>query len=54
MRMPDLFLSFVAATLLMVPASAQDARNHSGKEAVTKPVNRVKELQQERIATLKT
>jgi membrane fusion protein (multidrug efflux system) len=53
MRMPALILTVVAATLLMAVASAQDRVNLSRKEEIQKSAKKVKELQKERIATLK-
>src|SRR5262249_23031040 len=53
MRMPALILTVVAATLLTAPASAQDRVNLPRKEQIQKSAKKVKELQKERIATLK-
>jgi hypothetical protein len=53
MRIPALILTVMAATLLMSPASPQDRVNQSRKEQIEESAKRVKELQKERIATLK-
>ena len=53
MRMPALILAVMAATLLMAPASPQDRVNLSRKERTEESAKKVKELQKERIATLK-
>jgi membrane fusion protein (multidrug efflux system) len=51
--MPALILTVVAATPLTAPASPQDSVNLSRKEQIQKSARKVKELQKERIATLK-
>jgi membrane fusion protein, multidrug efflux system len=53
MRMLALILTVVAATLLTAPASPQDRVNPSRKEQLQQAAKKVKELQKERIATLK-
>jgi outer membrane protein TolC len=53
MRMPALILTVMAATLLMSPASPQAKVNLSRKDQTEESAKRVKELQKERIATLK-
>jgi membrane fusion protein (multidrug efflux system) len=53
MRTPALILAVVAATLLTAPASPQDRVNLSRKEQREKSARKVKDLQKERIATLK-
>jgi outer membrane protein TolC len=53
MRMPARILAVMAATLLMAPAIPQDRVNLSRKERIEKSAKKVKELQRERIATLK-
>ncbi len=53
MRVPALILTVVAAALVMAPAGAQDRVNLSRKDEIQKPAKKVKELQKERIATLK-
>jgi hypothetical protein len=51
--MPALILTVMTATLLMAPASPQDRVNQTRKEQIQKSAKKVKELQKERIATLK-
>lgn len=51
MRIYALILSVVAGTFLLAPARAQDGGSKPGKQEAS---SKVKELQQERIATLKT
>ena len=53
MRKPALVLAVLAATLLMAPAISQDRVKPSPKELVEESAKKVKELQKERIATLK-
>jgi hypothetical protein len=53
MRMPALILTVLAATLLMAPAIPQDRVKPSPKERIEESAKKVKELQKERIATLK-
>jgi hypothetical protein len=53
MRMPSLILTVLAAALLMAPAIPQDRVKPSPKERVEESAKKVKELQKERIATLK-
>ncbi len=53
MRKPALILAVLAATLLMAPASPQDRVKPSPKERIEESVRKVKELQKDRIATLK-
>jgi hypothetical protein len=51
--MPALILTVMAATLLMAPASPQARVNLSRKDQTEESAKKVKELQKERIATLK-
>jgi outer membrane protein TolC len=53
MRMPALILTVMATTLLTAPASPQDRLKPSPKERIEESAQKVKELQKERIATLK-
>jgi hypothetical protein len=53
MRIPALILTVMAATLLLAPASPQDRVNPSRKDQTKESAQKVKELQKERIATLK-
>jgi hypothetical protein len=53
MRTSALILLIVAATLQQVPASAQDAKKLSSQEQLEASAKKVKELQQQRIETLK-
>ncbi len=53
MRIATLILTVIAALLLMAPASPQDRVNPSRKERIEGSAKKVKELQKERIATLK-
>ncbi len=53
MRKPALILAVLAATLLMAPASPQDKVNPPRKVKAEESAKKVKELQKERIATLK-
>ena len=53
MRMPALILTVMATSLLIAPASPQDKVNLPRKEQIQKSAKKVKELQKERIATLK-
>jgi len=53
MRMPALILIVMAATLPMAPASSQDKGNPPRKDQTDESAKKVKELQKERIATLK-
>jgi outer membrane protein TolC len=53
MRTPALILTVMAATLLMAPASPQARVNLSRKDQAEESAKKVKELQKERIATLK-
>jgi hypothetical protein len=53
MRKPALILAVTAATLLMAPASAQDKVNPPSKDKTEESAKKIKELQKERIATLK-
>ncbi len=53
MRIPALILTVMAATLLMAPASSQDKANPPRKEQIREAAKKIKELQKERIATLK-
>ncbi len=53
MRKPALILAVLAATLLMAPASPQDKVNPPRKDKAEESAKKVKELQKERIATLK-
>jgi hypothetical protein len=50
--MHALILTIMAATLQIVPASAQAVENLSHKEQIDASAKKVKELQKERIATL--
>lgn len=54
MRMFAPILTVLFSTLLMASASAQAKENLPGKEAIQKSSPKVKELQKERIAALKT
>ena len=54
MGIRTLILAATAGALLLAPASAQDDESQSVKQEVQKSADKVKELQQERIATLKT
>jgi outer membrane protein TolC len=51
--MPALILTIIAATMLIAPASPQDKVNPSRKERIEESAKKIKELQKERIATLK-
>jgi hypothetical protein len=51
--MPALILTVMAAALLITPASPQDGVNLSRKDQLEQSAKKVKELQKERIATLK-
>jgi outer membrane protein TolC len=53
MRIPSLILAAVAATLLTGPASSQEKADQPGKDKAEGSTKKVKELQKERIATLK-
>ena len=53
MRKPALILAVMAATLLMAPASPQDKVNPPRKDKTEESAKKIKELQRERIATLK-
>jgi len=53
MRKPVLILAVMAATLLMAPASPQDKVNPPRKDKTEESAKKIKELQRERIATLK-
>jgi hypothetical protein len=53
MRTRALILTIVAATLQMVPASAQDVKNLPRDEQIEGSAMKVKELQKERIAALR-
>ena len=53
MRTPALILTVTAATLLMAPASPQAGVNLSRRDQAEESARKVKELQKERIATLK-
>ena len=53
MRMPALILTVMAAALLMSPASPQAKVNLSRKDQTEESAKKIKELQKERIATLK-
>ncbi|SRR5579884_926180 len=53
MRMPALILTVMAATLLLGPASPQEKANPSRKYQTEESAKKIKELQKERIATLK-
>jgi hypothetical protein len=53
MRKPALILVVMAATLLMAPASPQDKANPPRKDNTDESAKKIKELQRERIATLK-
>jgi outer membrane protein TolC len=53
MRMPALILAVMAATLLMSPASPRAGVNLSRKDQTEESAKKIKELQKERIATLK-
>ena len=53
MRIPARILTVLAATLLMAPASPQDKVNPPRKNEREESTKKVKELQKERIATLK-
>ena len=53
MRMPALILTVMAATLLIAPASPQGRVNPPRKDKTEESAKKVKELQKERIATLK-
>jgi hypothetical protein len=53
MRMLALILTVLAATMLIAPASQQDKVNPSRKDQKEASAKKVKELQKERIATLK-
>jgi hypothetical protein len=53
MRMLALILTVLAATMLIAPASPQDEAKPSRKEQKEASAKKVKELQKERIATLK-
>src|SRR4051812_15980943 len=52
-RMPALILAVVAATLLTAPASPQDRATLSRKDQQEESARKLKELQKERLATLK-
>jgi hypothetical protein len=54
MKMSALVLTVIAATLQLVPASAQDAANPSRQQQIEDSVKKCKELQQQRIAVLET
>ncbi|MBS0201399.1 MAG: efflux RND transporter periplasmic adaptor subunit [Planctomycetes bacterium] len=54
MRVRVLILTVVAGTVLMGLARAQDGGDPSRKPEVQKTANKIRDLQQERIATLKT
>ncbi len=53
MKIATLILTVIAALLLMAPASPQDRVNLSRKERIEDSAKKVKELQKQRIATLK-
>jgi hypothetical protein len=53
MRTPALILTVMAATLLIARASPQDGVNSSRKDQAEESGRKIKELQKERIATLK-
>jgi hypothetical protein len=53
MRMPALILIVMTATLPMAPASPQDKVNPPRKDQAEESAKKIKELQKERIATLK-
>ena len=53
MRVPALILTVMAATLLCAPASPRGGENPSREGPTEGPAKKVKELQKERIATLK-
>jgi membrane fusion protein, multidrug efflux system len=53
MRIPALILAVAAGTLLFALASAQDGGSQSSKQETRQSADKVKELQKERIATLK-
>lgn len=54
MRICALILALAAGTLLSAPASARDSETQSSKQVPQQSADKVKELQKERIATLKT
>ena len=53
MRKLAMILAVMAVTLLVAPASAQDKVNSSSKDKTEESAKKIKELQRERIATLK-
>ena len=53
MRLLALVLIFIAATLLIAPAGAQDKENLSPQEQSERAAKKIKELRQQRIVTLK-
>jgi hypothetical protein len=53
MRIPAPILSALAASLLIACASAEDKRNRVPKDQIEESTRKIKELQKERIATLK-
>ena len=53
MRKPALVLAVMAATLLTAPASPQDKVNPPRKDKTEESAKKIKEIQRERIATLK-
>jgi DNA uptake protein ComE-like DNA-binding protein len=54
MRFPALVLAVVAVTPLLAPAGPRDKDNPPPKDAAEASAKKIKELQKERIATLKT
>jgi hypothetical protein len=54
MRLPALVLAVVAVTPLLASAGPRDKDNPPPKDKAEAPARKVKELQKERIATLKT
>jgi len=53
MRMPALILTVLATALPIAPASPQDRVKPAPKEQIEESAKKIKELQKERIATLK-
>jgi membrane fusion protein (multidrug efflux system) len=54
MRIPALILALASGTLLLVPSRAQDGKPPSSKQETRQASDKVKELQKERIVTLKS